>query len=334
VPAPPAVRILRPANAAVTAVAVLVGAYLIVGGGLLEAAAWGGPPKVHAEPPGAGPVAAPVPRPGLDYVEGLPGALRDLALPWARASVDLAPLGLRVVLAALAAFAFAGAGNVRNDLRDVAVDRAAHPDRPLASRAMTEHAAQRLALALYGFAVVAGLALGPGPALVVLAGLVLMEGYERGLKAAGLPGNVTIGVLTGAPFVLGGFVAGSLGNGVFLLALLATFATLGREILKDIEDMHGDLGRRTLPQRIGPRNARIAAAVPLVAAVALSPLPWGSESVLGWSYLPAVAAADAGFLASALVPMSVGKAQRLAKVSMVVALGAFLLGRTQRVWMS
>jgi 4-hydroxybenzoate polyprenyltransferase len=66
----------------------------------------------------------------------------------------------------------------------------------------------------------------------------------------------------------------------------------------------------------------------LVAAVALSPLPWLLESVLGRAYLVAIGAADLCFLAAAAVGhRAPGRGQRLAKLGMVGALVALVLGR-------
>lgn len=242
-------------------------------------------------------------------------------LPWREAA-----------LAALASFAFAAAGNVRNDLGDVEVDRAAHPERPLVTGAVPLAAARALALALYALALVAGALVSvPAFALVLLA-VPVMEGYERWWKRAGLPGNLAIGLLTAAPFVLGGLAAGEPANvAVLTVAGLAALATVGREVLKDVEDESADSAtRRTLPMRIGrARAARVAAGF-LVAAALLSPFPWMLETVLGWAYLPAVSVADACFVAAAVEGnRRPARGQRLAKLGMVLALVALVIGRAQ-----
>ena len=48
---------------------------------------------------------------------------------------------------------------------------------------------------------------------------------------------------------------------------MAGLATLGREIVKDIEDVDADFDRNTLPKRIGKRNAGLAGSIAFVAAV-------------------------------------------------------------------
>lgn len=236
-----------------------------------------------------------------------------------------------VLAAAVASFCFAAAGNVRNDLGDVAVDRVAHPDRPLVTGAVDPRAARLLAANLYALALAAGwLAASGWGLLLVAAALPLMEGYEKWGKARGLPGNLAIGLLTAAPFLLGGLAAaGTLPPAVLAVAALAALATVGREVLKDVEDEAADRGhRRTLPMRIGRTRAAWAAAGFLGAAVLLSPLPALLESVLGWAYLAAVGLADACFVAAAVLgARAPGRAQRLAKAGMVLALAALAAGR-------
>lgn len=262
-----------------------------------------------------------------------------------------------VLAAMVAAFAFAAAGNVRNDLDDVDIDRVAHPDRPLVTGEVDRRVARLLAVHLYGLALAAGwlAASWTGLALVALA-VPLMEGYERWGKSRGLPGNALIGVLTAAPFLLGGLAGlaaldalpdggdgkgalavvvdalagfGRLSGSVWAVAGLACLATLGREVLKDVEDERADAGRRvTLPMRIGRTRAAWTAAGFLGAAALLSPLPVLLENVLGWGYLAAVGLADACFLTAALTgPRAPGRAQRLAKAGMVLALVALAAGR-------
>ena len=269
-------------------------------------------------------------RPGNALISAAAAALgaylaMGTALPW-----------LPVALAALASFAFAAAGNVRNDLGDVDVDRVAHPARPLVTGAVSLRAARALALALYAVALACGALISwPALALVALA-VPVMEAYERWGKAAGFPGNLLIGALTGAPFVLGAMAAragsgGGVGPAVLAVAALAALATVGREVLKDIQDAAAARGaRRTLPMRIGAKRASLVAAAFLAGAALLSPLPWLLETVLGRAYLPAVSVADACFLAAAAVGgRAPARGQRLAKLGMVAALIALLIGRAQ-----
>lgn len=269
-----AVRLLRPANALVTAAAAYVGALLAGGAWIPAGAVWAG---------------------------------------------------------LVASFAFAAAGNVRNDLGDVEIDRTAHPERPLARGSVPLPLAKTWAIGLYLLALGAAVLVSWSGLLLVLAALPVMEGYERWGKRRGLPGNLLIGLLAAAPFVLGALAVGRVGPAVLAVAGLAALATVGREILKDVEDVASDRGHRaTLPMRVGRRAAALVAAAFLAGAALLSPLPWLLESVLGRSYLGAIGAADACFLvAAATGPRHPARGQRLAKLGMVLALVALVLGRAQ-----
>lgn len=240
---------------------------------------------------------------------------------------NLLPLGL----AAAAAASFTAGGNALNDLYDRATDATNHPGRPIPSGRITPGQATAFAAAAFlGAIVLGGLANTPWCLGIVLSNALLMYAYESGLKAKGLPGNLAIAYLVGSLFLFAGFAVyegdGSRLARVGILAALAFFATLGREIAKDIEDMAGDVDRRTLPHRIGRARAGLAAASAFAAGVALSVVPWGL-GLLGAVYVAVVIVADGMFIYAAFhsAPRP-GRAQRVSKYAMIVALVAFLAG--------
>ncbi|MBE0518796.1 MAG: prenyltransferase, partial [Thermoplasmata archaeon] len=102
---------------------------------------------------------------------------------------------------------------------------------------------------------------------------------------------------------------------------------LGREIVKDIQDVEGDKGiRLTLPMRIGTRNAGFVASLSFVGAVILSPVPYMQE-LLSIYYVPIVLVSDAIFIYCAMIHFADPKrGQKVAKLAMLVALIAFLFG--------
>ena len=110
------------------------------------------------------------------------------------------------------------------------------------------------------------------------------------------------------------------------MAALAFFTTIGREITKDIEDIRGDVDRRTLPRRIGSRRAGLVAAISLFVGVALSLVPF-ALGVLSLGYAILVVPADGMFIYAALhSAANPARSQRVAKYGMIVALAAFLAG--------
>jgi geranylgeranylglycerol-phosphate geranylgeranyltransferase len=239
--------------------------------------------------------------------------------------------GLILGLAAASTTLVTAGGNVLNDLLDRDSDRVNHPDRPLVTGAVEIRTARLLIVVLF---VVAGLLILPlswaHPVLPVIYALAVagLIAYEFRLKAAGLSGNLIVAGLTGAVFLYGGAAGGNL-LVVVPFALMATLATLSREIIKDMEDAAGDVDRRTFPRTHGMGAARRAARGAVAAAIALSIVPFLTflplVSVAGIMYLISVAVADALFVVSvAWLPARLHWEQSVSKGAMAVALVAFL----------
>ena len=236
------------------------------------------------------------------------------------------PLAYAAVAAALST----AGGNALNDLFDRETDRVNHPDRPLVSGAVTEGAARSLVVGAFVVAAALGVLASPLCLVLVLVNAGLMYVYESGLKRRGVPGNLVIAYLVGSLFLFAGFAVFRsdprplVATGV--LALLAFLTTAGREVTKDIEDMAGDVDRKTLPQRIGAVPAGRVAAAALVAGVALSAVP-RFGGVLSWAYAVVVLLADGMFIYAALYSAAnPTRSQHVTKYAMVVALLAFLAG--------
>lgn len=235
-----------------------------------------------------------------------------------------------VALGGLATFLFTGAGNALNDFYDRDGDRVNHPDRPIPSGQIAPAAAYDTALVLFFVAIVASLFINFAAFGLVLASLVLMVAYEERFKASGWSGNLLIAWLVGSLFLFAGLcvyegrthplqIAAS-------LAVLAGLSTAGREIVKDIEDVAGDVGRTTLPKTRGvPFAGRVAQGF-LLSAVALSAVP-AVLGILGRWYVPVVLVADGIFIYAALYSTRApGRSELAMKAAMVVALVAFLAG--------
>jgi len=251
----------------------------------------------------------------------------------ARDTGVIAPAGfwLLVLLASTSTACVTAGGNVLNDLLDREGDRTNHPDRPLVTGAVTPGAARTLCVGL--FVVGVGVA---GPVVVVrpLVGAILavavgsLLAYEFGAKSRGFVGNLVVALLTGLVFLYGGAAAG---NAVVLLpfAAMAFLATASREVIKDMEDVGGDVGRTTLPKRRGMPVAAAVARAAVAAAIVLSVVPvlWfvPGRSAVGIIYLGLVAAADATFVLSVYsLPARLHFEQSASKAAMTVALAAFL----------
>ena len=231
-------------------------------------------------------------------------------------------IALSVAVVAL----FTAAGNYLNDYFDREVDRKAHPSRPIPSGLVSPGSALWLSIVLFVAAALLGWLIGSVSFLIVITSVGVMLAYEVMLKSEGLAGNLSISWLTGALFLFGGAAVSAM-DLAWVLALLAFLATLGRELIKDIQDLAGDEGhRKTLPMRLGPRKAGAAASASLIGAVALSPAPY-LLSLLGSMYIPVVLVADAIFIYSAMIHFTdPERGQTVVKLAMLIALMAFLVG--------
>ncbi len=234
-----------------------------------------------------------------------------------------------VGLACIVVFLFTGAGNSLNDYYDRIIDRINHPNRPLPSGRTDPENAIILALSLFFFAIVLAFLINTLAFLIVIANFVVMISYETMFKAKGAVGNFTISWLTGTTFLFGGAAVMGVER-TYILASLAFLATFGREVAKDIEDIKGDLGRTTLPMKVGIRSAGVLASVSIIIAILLSPMPYllGMFSELGsFVYIIAVLVADIIFIICiGLILRDSKGASTILKSAMLIALLAFLAG--------
>jgi geranylgeranylglycerol-phosphate geranylgeranyltransferase len=244
------------------------------------------------------------------------------------------PLGfwVAIALAAASTSLVTAGGNVLNDLLDLEGDRTNHPDRPLVTGAISLPSARALVVVLFLGGVLVAIPvilLQPLVGVLLAVAVAALLGYEFRLKARGFVGNAIVGFLTGMVFLYGGAAAG---HALLLapFAAMAFFATLSREVIKDMEDVAGDVGRRTLPRTRGLGFASHVAEGSVLVAVALSfvPLLWfvPADSVVGIMYGLLVLAADAIFLLSiSRLPSRLHWKQTMSKAGMSVALLAFVV---------
>ena len=247
--------------------------------------------------------------------------------------IALGEIGLTHVLvfAALAAVGFGAAGNVLNDLWDVAADRVNRPggERPLAAGRLERSTAELCAFLGILLGVAAAALTGGGPVLVGLLALAVMGAYSPALKPRGVVGNLAVAAIAGLPLFYGALAVGRPARGV-VPWLLAAWIHLGRELVKDLEDEEGDrqIGRRTLPIRLGRTGATIVAAVVLESFVLVSLLlPWAGGFRAAYFPVAAVAQVVALLAAARLRRGRIARVSLALKLAMVVGIAALVLGR-------
>ena len=193
-----------------------------------------------------------------------------------------------VIAQIFAVIFFIGAGNTMNDIKDVEIDREAHPDRPLASGAISIESAQKFVKVLWMLSIIC-LAIGAyllyesGNSIIELLSIyfiavTLMLTYDHGpeLKNTGLVGNISISIMVGAVILYGASSVGHVWTTlVWWTAGVVFFANLAREIIKDCQDMEADEGvRQTLPMTYGLVKSRMLAYVVVMAALVCLYVPY------------------------------------------------------------
>ena len=232
----------------------------------------------------------------------------------------------KLYLAMAVVFLILLGGNILNDYFDVETDKINHPNRPIPFGQVSRRSAKYLAIALFaGGLVLSIFTLNILQFLIAAVAVFLLVTYEWKTKAWGLVGNVIISSLVGLVFIYGSLSI-RLTYVVIILSIMAFLANLAREIVKDVEDVSGDIDRTTLPKKIGKGLSLVAAAVLIVVAVSLTPIPYIFFKWNGF-YAFTVALSDIIFLASVFFFFNdQTKGQYLIKIGMVVGLIAFLVG--------
>lgn len=226
---------------------------------------------------------------------------------------------------ALSVFFVTSGGNIINDISDYETDKKNHPDRPLPQGTIKRKTAFYAFLMFFILGFLFSLFISLEISIVVIIAELLLISYEFKTKKSGLLGNFTVSLLIGMIFLFGGFITDSLLK-MFLLFLLAMFSNLSREIMKDIEDIKGDVDRITFPKKYGIKNAKILSSIFVLITISISYLPYYLK-ILSVYYLIAVIFDDAIFLSTIiLMNINISKGEKISKFAMIFGMFSFLVG--------
>ena len=239
---------------------------------------------------------------------------------------------IRLLLVSVAALVLISAGNAINDYCDYDIDRINRPRRPLPSGRIPRLNALIFAIVLTVLGIYLGTLINKNATAVALLVSVALVSYAFYLKRTPFVGNLVVSGLTGLTFIAGGVAIDAV-QGTLIPAIFAFLFTTAREIVKDLEDVEGDLQNNAITLAI--RNPRIAVwtAIGFMASVILfSPIPY----VLGWyswHYLIAVLIGVDVVLVGLAIRLyqdtsreSCASIQRWMKWDIFVGLGAIYLG--------
>ncbi len=232
---------------------------------------------------------------------------------------------LPIVLASIVGCVITAGGNAINDFYDARIDAINRPDRPIPSGRISPNGALIFSLSLFLIGITLSFFINLTCQFIALLSSIALIYYSRTLKRTILWGNLCIGYLVGSTFLFGGAAVGNfVATSVpFLLAMLST---VGREIVKDIEDITGDRkeGTLTLPIVIGERRSAAVASMFILLTILLSPLPV-MLNLFGLPYFVLVCLADVFFLASIMTIQKPSRSSYFLKSGMTIALFAFII---------
>ena len=238
---------------------------------------------------------------------------------------------LPVLIASISVFLVTSAGNILNDILDSETDMINHPNRPIPSGRIALRSARIYAYIMFilPIALVIPYTLmgvySPFILVIVIAAELLLISYETKTKNLGLSGNATVSVLVGLIFIYGGMAVGAV-SPMILLFILASLSNFSREIIKDVEDIKGDIGRTTFPKAHGASTASRVASGSMILAIIISPLPF-LIGIFSYPYLVAVSVADIIFVMSIHnIVKDPERNEKLSKIAMILALAAFVIG--------
>lgn len=162
------------------------------------------------------------------------------------------------LMAAIPVFLTTAFGNVINDFYDVDIDKINRPNRPLPSGKIKMREAKIFAIVLALTSLLASLFLSFLFFLLNLFNIFVAFIYAKKVKRT-VFGNLLDSYLSASCFLAPLFLFETM-KGLKILLLLSLTSCLGnysREILKDIEDVEGDLklGANTLPIKMGEKSA-------------------------------------------------------------------------------
>ena len=202
----------------------------------------------------------------------------------AKGPEDILDFQTEIAICCVSAMMLVGGGNALNDYNDRESDKRNHPERPIPSGKISAENALTFAQILLGLGLVILIfALGNKmPFVIALLGVITLIAYENGLKAAGIAGNIAVGLMSGAVFLYAGMAVNDPGPTIWMFGL-AILATITREIVKDIQDLEGDKDRFTLPAKIGIGVSLNLATLILLVAIGLSYTAMGQFENMAWN---------------------------------------------------
>lgn len=219
---------------------------------------------------------------------------------------------LQMILAAIVTSLIAAGGYVINDYFDIEIDRINQPQRAIPSNLVSLKQAYSFAMGLFvaGFLLSFVLAYLDNTGFIAflftpflaLLGIVCLYMYAYYFKRTAGVGNLVITILVCIPLLYGGTITNQYHQTIYPI-LVASTLMLGREIIKDVEDVEGDkegssVGDKTittLPMIFGVRKTAWLGKGLLILFLIFSPIAFLTPDIKifqSWALLVCIAIAD------------------------------------------
>jgi geranylgeranylglycerol-phosphate geranylgeranyltransferase len=234
----------------------------------------------------------------------------------------------KMALIAAVVFLLSSGGYVLNDICDRKIDKINQPGRPIPSGKIPLPRALLIANLWLISAIALSLALSPWCIAVTVVDVILLIAYAVSSKSLGPLKSVIVGYLVASGFMIGAYTVDRIDAVIGALIACAFFATMAREIVKDIQDVEGDArhSSRTLPIMAGSRAAYAAAFACLAVSFLIAAIPYGLQLVNDGYLLLMLLAASISVFAWQLRQSSPRFCQYTIMAGSIVVLAAFAVG--------
>ncbi len=240
---------------------------------------------------------------------------------------------IKVIFACISGSIIMAGSNTINDYFDLEIDKINKPNRPLVKGIISLNFTYRLAVIEFITGILISILIGKWAFVIVVFTSLLLILYSRYIKQLPLIGNLVVSFSSGMAFIFGG-VAVNRVRWTIVPAILAFFYHLGREMIKDVQDMKGDaqMNAKTFPLIFGKTNSLILITLIILLMLIILPLPY----VYHWyniSYLMTAVIGIYPVLIYAIIsmwkrptPHNLGIISKVLKMDMLVGLLALYLG--------
>lgn len=233
---------------------------------------------------------------------------------------------LQILLAMISAFLICGAGQSLNDYFDLEVDRRKKIKKPILEFNLNPKTVFMFSIALFVLGSLIAFFINTVTFEIAVAFSILLIVYSAFFSKIKFIGNWIVALGTSFTLIYGASLVGDYSI-VMWFALLALFANVYRELVKDMEDIDADKGiKKTMPMLVGIKNTKYFSFFILLFVFIFSYVPF-LQNLTNLYYVIVVTFANLIFIYSILQMgnNNFKKAQQLSKIAMLFGLISFLV---------